>query len=225
MTGVNRKVRARQTRERIAAAAAGLFAARGYQGTPMTAIAAKAGVAVQTVYFAFRTKPELLIAAYDQAVLGTLDAPTPDRQDWHRRALDEAGHNATRALRQFVDGVMDILGRSAPLVAVMVTSPDDDVRRAYQDRQQGRYEAYQQLVQALERHGRIHPDLDEHKATDLLFAVLSPELHGLLCTTRGWAPEDFREWAFTTLQAQLLHHQASQQRRRGPPPAGRAPST
>jgi AcrR family transcriptional regulator len=73
MSEVNRKLRARQTRARIAASAARLFAERGYLGTPMDAIAAEAGVAVQTVYFAFRTKPELLIAAYDQAVLGNLD--------------------------------------------------------------------------------------------------------------------------------------------------------
>ena len=43
----------------------------------MDAIAAEAGVAVQTVYFAFRTKPELLIAAYDQAVLAAWTPPPP----------------------------------------------------------------------------------------------------------------------------------------------------
>ena len=224
-TGVNRKVRARQTRERIAAAAARLFAARGYQGTPMDAIAAEAGVAVQTVYFAFRTKPELLIAAYDQAVKGTLDAPTPDQQDWHRRALDEAEQDATEALRQFVDGVIDILGRSAPLVPVMVTSPDDEVRRAFQYRQLGRYEAYQQFIQTLARHRRLHPGLDEHKATDLLYAVLSPELHGLLCGFRGWTYEDFKEWALTTLRAQLLCPEAPSRRRRTGSATSRASRT
>ena len=53
------------------------------------------GVAVQTVYFAFRTKAELLIAAYDQAVLGSLDAPHPDQQDPHLRVLAQAEHDAT----------------------------------------------------------------------------------------------------------------------------------
>ena len=221
MTGVKRKQRARETRARVAAAAARLFAARGYQGPPMDAVAAEAGVAVQTVYFAFRTKPELLIAAYDQAVLGSLDAPTPDRQDWHQRVLADAEHNPTEALRQFVDGVMGILGRSAPLVPVMVTSPDEEVRRAFEYRQQGRYEGYRQVVQALARAGNIHPELDEGKATDLLYGVLSPELHGILCASRGWTPEDFAQWALTTLQTQLLRPQQAQRRRRTVPPETR----
>jgi len=225
MTDVNRKRRARQTRARIAAAAARLFAARGYQGTPMDAIAAEAGVAVQTVYFAFRTKAELLIAAYDQAVLGSLDAPTPDQQDWHLRVLAEAAHDPTQALRHLVDGVLDILGRSGPLEPVMLTSPDDEVRRAFQDRHQRRYQAHRQVIQTLARHGGIHPGLDEHKATDLLYAVLSPELYTILCTSRGWAPEDFKHWVLATLQTQLLHPQPPQRRRGTRSPAGRAPST
>lgn len=211
---VNRKIRARQTRDRIAASAARLFAARGYQGTPMDAIAVEAGVAVQTVYFAFRTKPELLIAAYDHAVLGNLDAPTPDRQEWHEQVLVQAKQNGAEALRLLVAGVMGILERSAPLVPVMVSSADDEVRDAFAERQQGRYDAYRRVVRTLARHGRIRPDLDEDKAADLLFAVLSPELHGLLCTSRGWAQEDFAQWALATLETQLLGPPESTKRRR-----------
>jgi dienelactone hydrolase len=87
----------------------------------------------------------------------------------------------------------------------MATSPDDEVHRAIQDRHQGRYQAYRHVVQALARHGSLHPGLDEHKATDLLYAVLSPELYSILCTARGWAPEEFKQWVLTTLQPQLLN--------------------
>lgn len=205
MATVNRKIRARQTRDRIAAAAARLFAQQGYQGTPMGAIAAEAGVAVQTVYFAFHTKAELLIAAYDHAVLGSLDSPTPDQQEWHQQVLAASEHNATEALRLLADGVMGILGRSAPLEPVMVTSADDEVRHAYQLRHEARYQAYRQVIHTLARHDSIHPDLDEDTAADLLYAVLSPELHRLLCAFRGWAPEDFKDWALATLNSQLLH--------------------
>lgn len=205
MIDVNRKVRAQQTRARIAATAARLFAERGYQGTPMDAIAAEAGVAVQTVYFAFRTKPELLIAAYDQAVMGSLEGPPPDRQDWFRDALAE--QDGTTTLRHLVDGVMGILLRSGPLLPVMVSSPDEQVRRAFDERQTGRYESYRQVVRSLIQHGCIKPDLDEHEATDLLFALLSPELHSLLCVARGWPPDHFRTWMLTTLEAQLLRAQ------------------
>jgi AcrR family transcriptional regulator len=210
MTKVNRKLRARQTRARIATAAARLFAERGYQGTPMDAIAAEAGVAVQTVYFAFRTKPELLIATYDQAVLGSLDAPHPDRQDWFLSALAE--QDATQALRHLVDGVMGIMVRSGPLHPVMVSSPDEEVRRAFQDRQDGRYESYRRVVQALMQQGSIKPGLDERRATDLLYALLSPALHSLLCTERGWRPDQFKTWVVASLEDQLLRSRGPQLR-------------
>ncbi len=202
MAGVNRKVRARETRARIAATAARLFAERCYPGTPMDAIAGEAGVAVQTVYFAFRTKPELLIAAYDQAVLGSLDAPPPDRQEWFRDVLAE--QDATKALQRFVEGVMGILLRTGPLHPVMVSSPDDEVRRAFDDRQTARYESYRQVVRALIQRGCIKSGLDEDEATDLLFALLSPELHSLLCGARGWSLDHFKTWVLATLDGQLL---------------------
>jgi AcrR family transcriptional regulator len=210
MAEVNRKLRARQTRARIAAAAARLFAERGYQGTPMDAIAAEAGVAVQTVYFAFRTKPELLVAAYDQAVFGSLDAPHPDRQDWFLRTLAEP--DATKALRHFVEGAMGILLRSGPLHPVMVSSSEQEIRRAFQDRQDGRYEAYRRVVQALLEQGSIKLGLDERKATDLLYALLSPELYSLLCTERGWTPDQFKTWVSATLDDQLLRDQEGRTR-------------
>jgi AcrR family transcriptional regulator len=212
MAAVNRKVRAQETRERIARSAAKLFAERGYQGTPMDSIAADAGVAVQTVYFAYRTKPELLVAAFDQAVKGTLDAPPPNEQEWHQLAIAQADKNPSKAIAHFVDGVMDILRRLAPLQPVMISSPDDEVRVAFKEREQWRHEGYRQIIEELARHGRLRADLDVDRATDLLFAVLSPELHGLLCGVRGWAPDAFREWALTTLEGQLL---APRNRRRG----------
>lgn len=180
----------------------------------MDAIAAEAGVAVQTVYFAFRTKPELLIAAYDQAVLGSLNAPTPDRQDWFLNVLAE--QDTTHALQRLVDGVMGILVRSGPLHPVMISSPDEEVRRAFEDRQNGRYESYRQVVQTLIRRGWITPSLDEGNATDLLYALLSPELHSLLCTARGWSPDHFKTWMLATLETQLLRPQK-------PPPPAPAP--
>jgi AcrR family transcriptional regulator len=206
MIEVNRKLRARQTRARIATAAARLFAARGYQGTPMDAIAAEAGVAVQTVYFAFHTKPELLIAAYDQAVLGSLDAPHPDRQDWFLNSLAEP--DPTEALRHFVDGGMGILLRSGQLHPVMLSTPDQEIRRAFQDRQDGRYEAYGRFVQALMQQGSINPGLNQRTATDRLYALVSPELYSILCTERGWTPDQFRTWVIATLDDQLLRDQA-----------------
>lgn len=208
MAPVNRKLRAQETRARIAAAAGTLFAERGYQGTPMSAVAQEAGVAVQTVYFAFRTKAELLVAAFDQAVLGSLDAPRPDQQEWSQRVLIEP--DCRRAIQLLVDGAMDILVRAGPLLPVMVTSPDEEVREAFRHREQGRYEGWRQVIQSLARNGGLRPGLDEAKATDILFVMLSPSMHSMLCVTQGWTREEFRRWMIGALQDQLL----------GPAPTG-----
>src|SRR5260370_21567429 len=71
-----RREQAAENRRRITAAAAELFAARGYAGTSLSEIAAGAGVAVQTVYAAFGTKVNLLKNAIDVSLAGD-HAPVP----------------------------------------------------------------------------------------------------------------------------------------------------
>ena len=56
----NRSRQAAETRRRIVDAAARLFLRHGYAATTMNAIAAEAGVAVQTVYASIRTKRDVL---------------------------------------------------------------------------------------------------------------------------------------------------------------------
>ena len=52
--------RARQTRRRMLDRARELFVTEGYAATTMERIADEAGVAVQTLYYTFRTKGQLL---------------------------------------------------------------------------------------------------------------------------------------------------------------------
>ena len=76
---------ARATRLRMIRAAQRVFIASGYAGARMIDIAAEAGVAVQTVYFTFHTKAELLQACYELAVLGEDDPRPPPGQPWYAR--------------------------------------------------------------------------------------------------------------------------------------------
>src|SRR5438445_7851241 len=117
MSKPTRRDRARATRLRITKAAYSLFCERGYSGTTMADVADAAGVAVQTVYFVFHTKSELLSRTYDYAVLGE-DAPMPpEMQSWYAQMAAEA--NVTDALRQAVSGVGAILVRATPLDTVV----------------------------------------------------------------------------------------------------------
>src|SRR6187397_2539111 len=72
-----RAEKAQANRQRMRTAAQTLFTARGYSATSMQAIADEAGMAVQTLYFTFRTKRALLGELLDVAVAGD-DEPVPN---------------------------------------------------------------------------------------------------------------------------------------------------
>src|SRR6516225_1058275 len=108
-----RRDRAQATRLRIIQAARQRFVRHGYTGTRMSDIAADAGVAVQTVYFVFHTKAELLNACYESAVLGETHPVPPQQQPWHS-ALEHAPDAAT-AWRHFAAGYSQIAARVAAL--------------------------------------------------------------------------------------------------------------
>jgi hypothetical protein len=69
------------------------------------------------------------------------------------------------------DGHPDPLRPAHP---VMVTSPDEDIRHAFRHREKVRYESYRRLIHAIMQHRGIKLGLDERTATDLLFALLTP---------------------------------------------------
>jgi hypothetical protein len=41
-------------------------------------------------------------------------------------------------------------------------------------------------------------------ASDIVHALMSPEMYRMLVTDRGWAPERYQQWAADTLVQQLL---------------------
>ena len=85
----------------------------------MPAVAAASGVAVQTVYFTFRTKGDLLQAVYERAVLGPAGVP-PHRMPWWPAADD--GHQIEEPVRRLAEGTVELLTRAAALVWMVLAS-------------------------------------------------------------------------------------------------------
>src|SRR5690348_11713123 len=78
-------VRAEQaaaTRRAVLTAARDLFANRGYAATSIAAIAARAGVAVDTVYAAAGRKPALLRDLVETSLSGTDQAVPAEERDY-----------------------------------------------------------------------------------------------------------------------------------------------
>jgi AcrR family transcriptional regulator len=196
---VNRKERAAVTRRRMMEAAYSAFSSRGYAKTTMDAVAAGAGVAVQTVYFTFHTKAELLQAAYEHAVLGP-DGTPPHQSAWWQAAEEEP--DLSRALDQIVAGTVALLERAAPLVVAVYR--DEDARPAYEFNEQLRIEGYAELVRILARKHPLRTGLSRPSARDILLTLLGPHVFFLLTRELGWSHEKYGKWVQGALLRELF---------------------
>jgi AcrR family transcriptional regulator len=198
-----RRERARATRLRMMRAAYELFCRDGYAATTMNDVARAAGVAVQTVYFTFHTKAELLQAVFELAVLGEGEPVPPQQRPWFvelRRA--RAGR---RVLRLMVEGAAEIMVRAAPLVNVVRALPaTDDAVAVYRHTERLRRDGYREVIEVLAADGRLRADLDVERATDILFVVNGPEMFFEMTSSCGWSVDEWVSWCSEVLAQQLL---------------------
>lgn len=195
-----RKAKAAATRQRIIKAATAEFIASGYHGTPMASIAKRAGVAVQTVYFIFHTKPELFAAALDTAVLGP-EGKVPIEQRWARDAV-EGSRAPQAAVESFIRGSAPILRRASALntVARGAASTDTELAEVYHSRERLRVNAYRDFVNDL----ALPVGTNSARAADILITMLSPEFYLTLRQERDWQHAEIVDWLVTTIPGLML---------------------
>jgi AcrR family transcriptional regulator len=195
--------KSRETRRRILQAAYDLFIDHGYGATTLQGIAERAGVAVQTIYFAFGNKPSLLKELVDVTIAGD-DEPVPTmRRTWFLDAL--AADTAEAHLRKHVRGTCDVLRRVAPITDVLRAAGAQDASLAgmWQEDSDPRLEVHTVAARSLVAKPGARAELSVEHAADLLFGLLSPQLYLLFVRERGWRPERWEQWAYDTLHTQL----------------------
>lgn len=200
---LTRRDRARRTRLRMIRAAHQLFNERGYSGATMADIAAAAGFAVQTLYFTFHTKAELLNACYELAVLGDDPPAPPQAQDWHRQMM--AARTGSACLRLFAQGNSGIVRRIGLLDEVVrsaVHEPDATAVRARSEAL--RREGYSAIIEHLDANFGLRRDLEPAAATDLLLAFGGTAMYRSLVFDYGWDHDRYVGWLADTLAHQLL---------------------
>lgn len=199
-----RRDRARATRLRIIEAAYALFCERGYAGTTMVDIAEAAGVAVQTVYFVFHTKSELLSRTYDFAVLGEDEPLPPEKQAWYGEMVAE--QNVTVALRIVSEGVGAILARATPLDTVVRASAgsDADAARVRDLHERWRAEGYRAILDLLRQKSALRAGLSPLRATHLLLLYLGMDVYRVLVLDFGWTHRDWVDWTVATLGREVF---------------------
>jgi AcrR family transcriptional regulator len=208
-TKLTRRDRARATRLRITKAAYVLFCERGYAGTTMADIADAAGVAVQTVYFTFHTKSELLSRTYDFAVMGEGEPLAPEQQPWYRAMEEEPG--VTRALRHMASGVGEIIRRVTPLylVARAGAEGDPETARVMAFHENWRAQGYRQMLDLLREKAPLRTGLSPERGTHLLLLYIGMDVYHVLVDGSGWTHGEWVDWSVATLAEQVFGRGAS----------------
>ena len=205
-----RERRGADTRRRVEQAAADLFTHAGYTATSMQAIAAAAGVHVQTIYLAYGTKASVLAACAARLVAGEEDPETlPSQRAWAREI--QGTGEPRRKIELYVRHVADVAGRVTALLDVLrATAPSEPEAAAFLTHMEhGRHEGPLHLLGPLAGTDAIRPGLTPDDIADITFALASPDTMRALVTVRGWDRDRAQDWLTENLSHELLAHPAS----------------
>lgn len=198
-----REARARRTKERIAAAAGRLFSERGYAATTIEAIAAEAGVAVQTVYASFGNKRAILWWLLETTVAG--DPEPRALVDRLREDLEECADPAERLGRvvRFVRGVVE---RSADVHRILrgAASADPELAVTLEEAEARRYRDAEAVVELVVGSHDLPDGVSREEAIDLFFALAGYRFYDDLVVGRGWSGERYERWLTVLLGSALL---------------------
>jgi AcrR family transcriptional regulator len=199
-----RDEQAHRTRRTIVTAARELFLAHGYAATTIDAIAEAAHVSRRTVFNAVGGKVTLLKLALEWAIVGD-DEPVPLADRPAIQAI-QAERDPRRALALWVNMVVGIAARVAPISAVLDAAADGDPEAAelLAGEAQARMSGARAFAGYLASLGALAAGVSERQAADLCWAIMDGHLYRLLVTQRGWTPDAFAQWLSDSLAATLL---------------------
>jgi AcrR family transcriptional regulator len=197
-----RREQASETRRRIIRAAHDLFVSQGYGRTTIAEVAGAAGVAVETVYAAYRNKPALLRQVWyatfrgDEADIRLLDRP-------EIQAVLAEPDLATR-LRAHAVVMTPVFRRITPLFRALqgaaTSEPAAAVMLAEFD--QRRLDAASHYARAAAATG--HLAVSEQECRDLLAATMDGALWHRLVAERGWSQDRYAQLLGTMWVAALV---------------------
>ncbi|SHN24220.1 TetR/AcrR family transcriptional regulator [Cryptosporangium aurantiacum] len=196
-----RQEQARQTRRAILDAAAKLFVDPGYAATPLTAVAAQAGVAVQTVYAVFGNKRQLLSDLVDVTLVGDDERVAMAERSFVAdiRALTGLRAKLTRYARHLAE-------THARQVHVMLAlagaaTADADAAMIWRKNLEDRRRGMEMFAADLAATGEVLVSQD--RAADVLWLAQDIRNYDWLVRERGWPVERFERWFVDSVAAVL----------------------
>ena len=201
---MEKQARTRLARAAVVDAARGLFLERGYGATTIEAISAMSDVPSATVYRLFSSKRGILKALLDVSIVGDDDAvPMAERSPVRSLLTDP---DPTNRVAGFVGLAAQVNSRTAPIYRILVSAAasDPDAAVLLDELTRQRQEGQGRIARSLARAGALRPKLRERDAGDIIHALMSPEMYGLLVVDRGWSSDRYERWLTSILIDQLL---------------------
>jgi AcrR family transcriptional regulator len=202
--GSGRQARTRLARAAVAEAARALFLDRGYAGTTIETISDRSDVPLATVYRLFASKLGILKALLDVSIAGDDEAVALEDRPNVRALL--ADPDPRSQLSGFAGITRGIMSRAEPVHRILVSAAgsDPDAAALLAEQTRHRQQGQARIARSLARAGALRPKLSERGATDIIHALMSPEVYRLLVCDRGWPPERYEQWLKDILISQLL---------------------
>jgi TetR/AcrR family transcriptional regulator of autoinduction and epiphytic fitness len=203
-TSARRKLQAQQTRRAILTAAGRLFVEPGYAATPLTAVAAEAGVAVQTLYAGVGSKRQLLSELIDVTLAGD-DEPVsiPDRPFTDEiRALADPRAKLARFARHLTEIHARQVEVMLALAGAATADPDAAaiLRKNVEDRRRG----MAMFAAELAGTGALREGLTVEHVADVLWLSQDVRNYDWLVRQRGWSTDQYQAWYVDRVAAVIL---------------------
>lgn len=200
------------TRERLIDAAASAFLEGGYSATTVSELARRAGVSLQTLYLAVGSKPALLRAVLERALVPPGGVTDDGVGDGYRRDLRaQAGevHRGSDDPRDRVRAIAHVFctvaERAAPWWELYrhAAATEPEIAADWAELHRLRRGTLTALLEDVPDE-TLRVGLTRDGAVDTLWALASPETYELLVGRAGYTLDGFEGWLTDTLAAALL---------------------
>jgi AcrR family transcriptional regulator len=188
-----RAQQAAETRAAILASARGLFLSQGYAGTTVADVARGAGVAVDTIYATIGKKPALLRQVLETSLSGTDEVVPAAQREYVARV--RAATSARSKIAAYVDGLVDVLARLAPVYLALrdAGASDTESAESWREIADRRARNMRDFAADLRSTGELRDDLTDDDVADIVWSMNGPEYWVLLVGDRGWSQRRFAD--------------------------------
>lgn len=192
-----RQRHAETTRRTILEAARALFVNEGYAQTSIRRLADEAGVAVQTIYGTFGSKPGVVIALLD-LVDNEMVAPIAHRMMRSKDPAEmvELAASLERHVREANSDLLRVLAEGA--------ASDAELKPMWEQGFDRHRQGVSQLVTRLAKAKQLRTELTADDAVATALALTSIEAYDEAVRHLGWSHDRYEQWLASALRHALL---------------------